>query len=78
MASDESDLGFTWRDQGEGGLAIARHGRLVTVLRGDVARRARARLSHLEPAEAQHVLARLTGNYRRGNEGAAAGHPRNR
>lgn len=78
MPPDESDLGFTWREQGEGGLAILREGRVVTVLRGDAARRARARLSHLEPTEAQHVLARLTGNYRRGNEGAAAGHARNR
>jgi hypothetical protein len=78
VSAESGDLGFTWREQGEGVLAIQRQGRVVTVLRGDAARRALARLSRLEPAEVQQLLARLTGNYRRGNEGVAAGHPRNR
>lgn len=78
MSSASGDLRFTWREQGEGGLAILREGRVVTVLRGEAARRALARLARLEPAGVQQLLARLTGNYRRGNEGAAAGHARNR
>lgn len=78
MPEPDSDLGFTWREQGADELAILRQGRVVTVLRGDAARRARERLSRLDEAAAQQFLARLTGNYRRGNEGAAAGHRRNR
>jgi hypothetical protein len=74
----DSDLGFMWRAQGDGALAIVRQGRVVTLLRGDSARRALERLARLDEAAAQQLLARLTSNYRRGNEGAAAGHPRNR
>jgi hypothetical protein len=30
------------------------------------------------PEEAQQLMARVTGNFKRGNERLAAGHPRNR
>ncbi|MFA7331200.1 MAG: hypothetical protein WC326_09010 [Candidatus Delongbacteria bacterium] len=72
------ELGFSWREQGDDELAIQRHGSTVTVLRGAAARRARAQLAGLEADAVQQLLARLTGNYRRGNEGVAARHPRNR
>lgn len=78
MAAETDDLGFSWREQGEGELAIQRQGRTVTVLRGASAQRALDQLARLEASAAQQLLARLTGNYRRGNEGRAARHPRNR
>ncbi len=73
-----ADLGFDWREQGDGELVIRRRGRPVTVLRGQQATKARQALAEASPAEAQQLLARLTGNYRRGNESQAALHPRNR
>ena len=37
-----------------------------------------ARASTLSDQELQHLMARVTGNYKRGNERAAPRHPRNR
>ncbi len=54
------------------------HGRLASTLRG---RDASDFLDELQGAEVeaqQQLMARLTGNYKRGNERAAAQHPRNR
>jgi hypothetical protein len=45
------------------------------VLRGP---RAQEFLAEVEGADEQQVMARWTGNYKRGNERAARDHPRNR
>lgn len=71
-------LGFEFRAHKSGDVAISRGGRVVTVLRGEAARSALARLSTLPPAGQQQLLARLTGHYRQGNERAASRHQRNR
>lgn len=69
------------RPQGFGYIArgdevlITHHGRLATTLRG---RRAQAFLEDVEVEDPQQLMARLTGNYRRGNERHARNHPRNR
>lgn len=62
--------GFGWSTRANGELAISRDGRVVTVLRGRAAERLTARLSAPEASDdaTQHLLARATGNYRRGNE----------
>jgi hypothetical protein len=52
----------------DGSIRIARNGRVVTVVRGEAARRLAARLALAEPSLVQLELARATGNYRRGNE----------
>lgn len=60
--------GFTWttrRDETE--VVIRHHGRVATVLRGGDAARFLRRLTDDELGD-QHLMARLTGNYRRGNE----------
>jgi hypothetical protein len=54
---------------------VLHHGRRATVLRG---RRARDFLDDVESADPQELMARITGNYRRGNERQAREHLRNR
>lgn len=56
-------------------VLITHHGAKATVLRG---RRAVDFLQDVESDDPQELMARLTGNYRRGNERTARNHPRNR
>lgn len=78
-AGEEGDLGFTWRAVASGAVVVSRHGRPVTILRGAVARSFLAAAEGVEPSAIQQRLARLTGNYRRGNERATSGRrPRDR
>lgn len=69
------DLGFRYRERASGELVIERNGTFVTVLRGSAAQRF---LRDVERGDPQQVMARVTGNYRRGNERRARNHPRNR
>jgi hypothetical protein len=62
------DLGFSYRLNKSGDLEIYRDGRLVTHLRGKSATRAALQLETANFESRQQLLARLTGNYRRGNE----------
>ena len=55
-------------------VVITHHGRRATVLRGAAAERF---LDDVEQGDAQVLMARVTGNYRRGNERTAKNHPRN-
>ncbi|MGG5258412.1 hypothetical protein [Phycicoccus avicenniae] len=66
--------GFTWHERGDE-VVVSHHGRVATVLRGA---RARDFLDDVERGDPQELMARLTGNYRRGNERQARQHPRNR
>ena len=78
MAEEDGDLGFAWRAFRSGDVVISRHGREVARLRGRAASAFVAAAEGAEPAAVQKRLARLTGNYRRGNERAPGQHPRNR
>jgi hypothetical protein len=60
--------GFTWSARKNGELAISRDGRVVTIVRGAAAVRLASKLTDAAPDDVQHLLARATGNYRRGNE----------
>ena len=60
--------GFEWSVRKNGDVAIRHRGREVTIVRGAAAARLANKLDTANDAEAQHVLARATGNYRRGNE----------
>ncbi len=75
--SNSEDLGFTVKVRG-GEIVILHHGIKATTLRGAVAAEFKEDLERLSPAELQQLMARLTGNYRRGNERVAKHHPRNR
>jgi hypothetical protein len=59
----------------EGEVVVTHHGRRATVLRGA---RAQEFLEDVERGDPQELMARVTGNYRRGNERQARQHPRNR
>lgn len=69
---------FSFRPAKGGDVAILRNGYTVTVLRGDAARRFLAEIGDASLPTQQQLMARATGNYKRGNERLAAGHPRNR
>ncbi|MFL6116983.1 MAG: hypothetical protein ACJ786_37370 [Catenulispora sp.] len=66
--------GFTYDKHADGSVTVFHHGRKATVLRGA---RAQEFLAELEQGDQQTVMARWTGNYRRGNERVARNHPRN-
>lgn len=66
--------GFVYRVVGDDVL-ISHHGRSATTLRGAAAKRF---LVDVEDADPQGLMARVTGNYKRGNERTAKNHPRNR
>ncbi|MEV0901918.1 hypothetical protein [Actinoplanes sp. NPDC049802] len=67
--------GFTFRVRKNGDVEVLHHGRPATVLRGASATRF---LTDVETGDAQELMARVTGNYRHGNERTARDHPRNR
>ena len=75
--SQDRELGFTYRQTREG-FELFHHGRRATTLRGSKAAEFEQALAHGSPVELQQLMARLTGNYKRGNEKAARSHPRNR
>jgi hypothetical protein len=59
---------FDWRVTKDGQLLVSRGGRLVTTVRGAAAAKLHGRLQHATADETQQLLARATGNYKRGNE----------
>ncbi|MFF5627180.1 hypothetical protein CQ047_00370 [Microbacterium sp. MYb72] len=65
--------GFEYVVRG-GDVVIRHHGTTATVLRGATAA---AFLAEVDAGDPQLLMARVTGNYRRGNERAAKRHPRN-
>ncbi len=73
-----TDLGFSYRSRKSGEVQVLHRGVLAATLRGADARDFVAEVASCSPADAQQLMARLTGNYKRGNERVAAAHPRNR
>lgn len=72
------DLGFSHRTRKGGKVEVLHRGRLAATLRGAVALDFLAEMESRGHAEGQQLMARLTGNYKRGNERTARNHPRNR
>ena len=66
--------GFSYVVRGDE-IVVSHHGKTATVLRGT---KAQDFLDDVESQDPQELMARLTGNYRRGNERQARQHPRNR
>ncbi len=66
--------GFAYRVRKDGSVAITHHGTEAAVLRGAAAS---TFLAKVEQGDAQALMARATGNYRRGNERLAERHGRN-
>lgn len=66
--------GFEFVERGSD-VVITHHGRVATTLRGA---RAAAFLEDVEAGDPQELMARVTGNYKRGNERQSRNYPRNR
>jgi hypothetical protein len=56
-------------------VVVTHHRRQAAVLRGEAAR---GFLREVEQGDPQELMARVTGNYKRGNERMGKDHPRNR
>jgi hypothetical protein len=61
---------FDYRVTKQGGVIVSRGGRAVMTVGGRDAARLVAALQAADDSTAQHLLARASGNYRRGNERA--------
>ncbi len=66
--------GFRYEDRKDG-IVVYHHDKRATVLRGSRAEQFRRDVEYDDP---QELMARLTGNYKRGNERMGKNHPRNR
>ena len=72
------DLGFSHRARKNGDVEVFHKGRIAATLRGQQAQEFLVEVESGEFADGQQLMARLTGNYKHGNERAASHHPRNR
>jgi hypothetical protein len=70
--------GFDHHVRSDGSVVVTHHGRAAATLRGGRAAEFLADVEDCDDDAAQDLMARLTGNYRRGNERQARQHPRNR
>jgi hypothetical protein len=59
---------FSWEQAKDGRVRISFRGRVVTTLAGEDARRFAARAEGAGEDAQQHLMARATGNFKRGNE----------
>jgi hypothetical protein len=73
-----SPSGFEYTRRANGDVVLTHRGHPAGTLRGQTASEFLAEIEGTGDDEAQHVMARYTGNYRRGNERVARRHPRNR
>lgn len=73
-----NDLGFAYRKRKSGEVQVLHHGRLATTLRGSAAVEFIDEVEGGSVSHAQQLMARVTGNYKHGNEHIASSHPRNR
>ncbi len=69
-----SPEGFSYVRRKSGDVVIHHRGHVATVLRG---RKATDFLAEAVAGDDQELMARVTGNYKRGNEREASQHPRN-
>lgn len=69
---------FSFKVTKRGEVLIFHHGMVATTLRGTKAQSFLAETERSDDDAQQQLMARLTGNYKRGNERKAKNHPRNR
>ena len=77
-AEDREDLGFKYEAKKDGSLAIHHNGKYATKFSKHKSAQVLSQLDVLDFAAQQQLMARLTGNYKHGNEREAKQHPRNR
>jgi hypothetical protein len=59
---------FTYRATKDSTVFLYWHGKQVKIIKGKQAQQFLAKITLLDPREAQLVMAKLTGNFKRGNE----------
>jgi hypothetical protein len=72
--NSNEDLGFTYQARKQGEVLIYHHGRLATTLRGEAAMEFLDECEGGDLAATQQLMARVTGNYKHGNERTAMNH----
>ena len=75
--NEPADLGFRYRSRKNGDVEVLHHGRVAATLRDHEAEEFLGDASDPLAAGAQQLMARLTGNYKHGNERLASRHQRN-
>lgn len=65
-----NDLGYSYQTRKNGEVVILRHAKIVTLLKNKPAAEFLRKIEK-QPDEAQMLMAKITGNYKRGNERAA-------
>ena len=60
--------GFVYHERKSGAIEVLHFGTVAVLLRGRRAEAFRARAAGATELELQHLMARATGNYKRGNE----------
>ncbi len=73
-----TDLGFTFVAGNRGEVRIYHRGRIASTLRGQKAEEFLSEIESSDDDSLQQLMARITGNYKHGNERTAKDHPRNR
>ncbi|HET9417023.1 MAG TPA: hypothetical protein VFP30_05710 [Candidatus Limnocylindria bacterium] len=63
-----ADEPFSYLTRADGTIVVRYRGAPVTLLRGRAADRFTTRVGGADPAAAQQLMARVTGNFKRGNE----------
>ena len=71
-----ASMPFSYATRKDGSIVISYRTAPVTVLRGRSAERFAARVADAEATSAQQLMARATGNFKRGNEREATRSPR--
>jgi hypothetical protein len=65
---DQDDQVFSFRDTKDGTVFLFWQGKKVMTLKGEGAKRFLARVDGASAEQAQLVMAKVTGNFKRGNE----------
>ena len=73
----QEDLGFVYRTAKNGNVQISHNGKIATTLRGVKADTFIEEIKMSDFAGQQQLMARVTGNYKRGNERLARNHRKN-
>lgn len=68
MAEASGDLGFSYKITSTAEIHISHHGKQATILRKKAASQFGARLSTMNFEQQQAAMARITGQYKHGNE----------
>lgn len=67
-SADDGDLGFTFNIHKDGSVVIFHHGKLATKFNSKNGAKYAVQLGSMDFQHQQLLMARLTGNYKHGNE----------